>query len=896
MVSPAVPYFALEEEPTRGYGSLEVYRGGQLVMLPLARVEIEAYVSDLITDVTVRQTFRNPHLDALEAVYIFPLAAGAAVSNFTLKVGGRTINGVVQERQQARQNYQQAIADGKQAALLEQERDDVFTVQVGNLPPGEEVAVEIQYSERLPFFEDGKTELRLPMVVSPRYTPGGALYRPQSGLGVQADTNRVADASRISPPRLAPFVDPMIDLHICVHIVGHPNEQEPAGLTCSQHAVRAYVTGHNQTTITLANARERLNRDFVLRWQTSGQQIRSSLLTYVAPDGQTYGMLSIIPPFQGNLSTPRDVQFVLDRSGSMGGVKMVSAVRACALLLNTLGPRDRFAIQAFDNAIEWMPGDYRDPYFIPADFYGQQKGENYLRTITARGGTELDKALANALSAVNRQALYSGRTATVVLLTDGEVSNEAEILRRIQHQIGNTRLFSVGIDTAVNGGLLKRLASLGRGTCTLVEPGNQLEDALAGISREIGQPLVTHLGLQDRGAGIQYESMAPSKMGDLFAGRASVTFFRSSSAGAVHVIGQRTDGGRFEVSLGARQVNLPAIAQLWAKARVVDLEDEYRIENTHRKEQIKREIVSLAVRHSLLTKFTAFLVVDHSRVVNPTGMQVRQVQPAETPASWDALASLNLGQIGAFFGQSLGLSKSRGAAAYSFDDCAEDTSVGYGAPPAQQSCWGAPAPAPSSPSPSASQDAWGAPIGGIGNCWGGSSFDGETCERTAGAHAESGAAPGGTSRPASAAMIPSSYQHDGGTIRPGNCPIDRNHVLSALDAFLKGFDQAFTMIELMTGKPLAAVLEQLRQRLLQMLAPIDLGLELPLIQRFLRANAIELIASLSSTGQVSSSLRSTWMAHRQTFHAARLEAEGVLHNSTRAVQPGATGAFWEDSI
>lgn len=599
----------IAEDRARAFGTLCVTKDERRARLPLTGVRVSARVADRVAEISMEQKFRNPFTEALEAVYIFPLPGGSAVSAFELKVGGRVIKGVVKERGEARRTYTEAIQQGKRAALLEQDRDDVFTVQVGNLPPGEEVSVRIVTSERLPFFEDGTTELRLPLVVAPRYIPGHALPRDPVGDGVEWDTDQVPDASRITPPRLAPGFDPKVALGIEVEIAAGVLSE----LACSQHAVKM---GNGR--IALSTQDELLDRDFILRWKLAGDRVRTSLLT--TKDG--FGMLSILPPKRdGFLGLARDVVFILDRSGSMSGVKMTSAARACSLLLATLGPRDRFAITAFDNTTEW----FSDEKFVKADEAGLEAGEKFLRTIDARGGTELEPAMKETIDLIGSRKEDEGRVPVVVILTDGQVGNESAVFQRVQKEGGDARIFTVGIDTAVNEAFLKRLSSLGGGTCTCVVPGEALEDALRSIGREIGAPLIVDVKIE--GA----EELAPARVPDLFAGRAATVFLRVKKGKTVTVTGKWADGESFKETVKPGEIELPAIAHLWARTRVTDLEDRFRLGET----KLKDEIIDLAVKHTLLTRFTSFVVVDESEIVNKGGEGQKVVQPVHMPAKWE---------------------------------------------------------------------------------------------------------------------------------------------------------------------------------------------------------------------------------------------------------------------
>lgn len=621
---------------TREVGTLLVEQPTGRAPLPLESVRMAARVVARVAEVEVVQTFSNGFTEPLEAVYIFPLSGGAAVTQFELTVAGRTIVGTVAERQAARQQYAEAIQAGHRAALLEQERDDVFTVQVGNLPPGETAEVRIVYAESLPFFSDGTTELRLPTVVAPRYIAGNPVNRDSVGDGVEADTDRVPDASRITPPRLAPGFDPKVGLAISVEFGGGDLEE----LACSQHATKLGLS-NGGARVSLALENEPLNRDFVLRWKSAGGEIQPSVKVFTSESGERHALLTLTPPVGAKaVAIPRDVVFLVDRSGSMGGGKMTSAIRASLGLLGTLTRRDRFALLAFDDRMDW----FENGAFRVADEEGLAVGEKWLRDVDARGGTELTTALSTALKAVASRGTDAHRMPILVLLTDGEVGDESSAMKEVQRNLGDARLFTVGIDTAVNDGFLRRLASLGGGTATFVVPGEQLESALRGVGREIGRPVLTDPRAVEAETGENVALLTPAPIPDLFVGRPVAAFFKVGKGNTIRVTGKLPDGTAWEQTLPLEETGLPALANLWARRRITDLEDRFRLE-PGRHAEIQKEIVELSVRHSVLTRFTAFLVVDKAEIVNKGGNQLSVVQPVEMPAQWEMDQMLNTGSF-----------------------------------------------------------------------------------------------------------------------------------------------------------------------------------------------------------------------------------------------------------
>jgi len=311
-------------EHDAGFGALETARG----RLPLAAMEVTGRIDGLLSQVTVRQTFVNATGEPLEATYIFPLPDRAAVTDFRMEVAGRVVEGVLQERGEARREYSQALRQGRRASIAEEERPGVFSLRIGNLMPGDVASIELTMAGILPY-SDGEVTFRFPLVVAPRYIPGIPLSGPSIGEGTAVDTNAVPDASRISPPILLPgFPNPVrLSLVIDLYESTAPAEDLRVSLFT--------VWGENKGGVRrlILEPGNRLNRDFVLRFRLGGDSVRTSLSLHpdAGESGEGTFALTVVPPTSGqSVSRPRDVVFVLDRSGSMEGWKMVAARRAMA--------------------------------------------------------------------------------------------------------------------------------------------------------------------------------------------------------------------------------------------------------------------------------------------------------------------------------------------------------------------------------------------------------------------------------------------------------------------------------------------------------------------------------------------------------------------------------------
>jgi Ca-activated chloride channel family protein len=598
-----------------GLGCLRTKRGN----LPLESIDVRTRITGLASQTELTQGFRNTHDEPLEATYVFPLPPRAAVTAMRMEADGRVVEGVLKERGQARADYDQAIQEGKRASIAEEERPGVFTMRVGNIVPGERVTVHLTLAGALSY-EDGEATFRFPLVVAPRYIPGAPLEGEQVGDGTAEDTDAVPDASRISPPVLLPgFPNPVrLSLEVDLDTAGLPL----ASIKSSLHAV---ATEDTSTGLRIRlNPGERADRDFLLRLRLGDENAVSTALAVLPDENEEGGTfaLTVLPSANEPARRGRDVVLVLDRSGSMGGWKMVAARRAAARIVDTLGGDDRFAVLAFDFETERPPG--LPDTLVEADDRNRFRAVEFLAGLNARGGTEMLSPLRRATTLLSEA---TDRERVLVLVTDGQIGNEDQILSELAAGLTGVRVHTVGIDRAVNEGFLQRLAG-SQGRCELVESEDRLDEAMHNIHRRIGTPLVTELQVTQDGLAVDLSTLAPAPLPDLYPGAPVVVMgrFTGSAEGAVVVSGMPN----WRAPVSATRSTNPALAALWARAAVRDLEDQYVMGQT----SLEQRIVDTSLKYGVLSRFTAFVAVDQ-RVVNEGGTVRRVTQPVDTPSGWE---------------------------------------------------------------------------------------------------------------------------------------------------------------------------------------------------------------------------------------------------------------------
>ena len=610
-----------------GLGALRTERGN----LPLDRIDVRADITGLTSRVELTQDFVNTFDVALEATYIFPLPDRGAVTGMRMTADGRVVEAQLQERETARQAYDDAVAAGRRASIAEEERPDVFTMRVGNIAAGERVSVALTLVCPLSY-EDGEATFRFPLVVAPRYIPGAALPGSAVGDGYADDTDAVPDASRITPPVLLPGFPSPVRLSIDVGV-------DPAGLALSDVRSSLPAVSADDGRVRLQPG-ERANQDFVLRMRYGSADFTDALVLVPDAEGDegTY-QLTVLPPVTDARPRPRDVVLVLDRSGSMGGWKMVAARRAAARIVDTLTGADRFAVLSFDDRIE-HPAGLPDG-LVEAGDRNRYRAVEHLARVDARGGTELLAPLREALALLRGS---EGRDAVLVLVTDGQVGNEDQVLRELSGDLRGVRVHTVGVDRAVNAGFLHRLAGAGGGRCELVESEDRLDVAMADIHRRIGAPLVRGLRLQPNGLAAVEDTVAPARLPDLFPGAPLVVAgrYRGSATGSIVLQGNTADGTGWSVRVAGQRHEAPAVTAQWARSHLRDLEDRYASTPARAAcEELEKRIVATSLRFGVLCRFTAYVAVDN-RVVADGGVRRRVLQPVEAPSGWDVRVATSM--------------------------------------------------------------------------------------------------------------------------------------------------------------------------------------------------------------------------------------------------------------
>jgi Ca-activated chloride channel family protein len=657
--------------------------GGDQMVAPLQSTDALLRVTGNTVRAIVTQRFRNPGTEWLEGTYLFPLPDDAAVDHLRMKVGDKVIEGQIREKQAARREFADARRQGRRATLLEQQRPNAFTTEVTNIAPGATIEIEIEYQQTVAL-RDGAWRLRFPGVVAPRYrTP----WRADSAGAPPEDDEReqvthdgpvevagyhdtvdgiAADASWQPPrmrqgilladagadaylasdlyqPLLPPDDAPLNPFRITVEIdAGVPLVQPVSAshrLQVSSQAANAAGGGirYRLQTVADAESQEFADRDFELEWSPAAAALPMATLRHERHGGGYYGILVINAPSPGagnGARLPREMTFVVDTSGSMGGESIEQARSALSFGLQRLHAGDRFNIIQFNSRHSSL-----FPTPLPATPTNLRTARRYVNGLRADGGTEMRGAIAQALSA----DLPAGFLGQVVFITDGAVDYEDELVSLVRERLDARRLFTVGIGSAPNGFFMRKAAAIGGGTFTFIGKTNEVERRMAQLFEKLAHPMSTGLAVTFDG-GVLAEPLDLPR--DLYAGEPLVVaaHFRElpraiEVSGVAGIEPGATPGGgrRWRIPVEASAAPDSGLHVLWARSRIETLSDAIRQarHTASPQDALREQVVRLALEHHLVSAYTSLVAVDLTPVRPMDEPLLHGAVPANLPAGWD---------------------------------------------------------------------------------------------------------------------------------------------------------------------------------------------------------------------------------------------------------------------
>lgn len=588
---------------------------------PHLATDVNMTITGMINRTQITQTFHNTSSVWQEGIYVFPLPEKAGVDQLRMIIGERIIEGQIKEKIDAKRIYQQAKTAGKKAALSEQERPNIFTTSVANIAPNEIIQIEITYQETVSY-DQGIFSLRFPMVVAPRYIPGSVAVRGFNGSGWASNTNEVPDAARITPPIKEEHDERENRVQIHVHLdPGFPL----AHIESPYHPITENQHDQNRYQIQLQEGDTLANRDFELRWQAAASVTPHAALFTETHEDQNYALLMLVPPTQeSTIKMKRDMIFVLDTSGSMAGDSILQAKSALSLALKRLTPNDHFNLIQFNSTTESLFTDTR-----PADQENITQALHYLEKLNADGGTEMYPALEQALT-LSHESSKPNSLKQIIFLTDGSVGNETALFKLIENQLGQSRLFTIGIGSAPNSYFMQRAADYGRGTYTYIGKLSEVQNKLTAFFEKIESPVLKDIRLiSDQDQTSSFE-IWPRRISDLYRGEPLLVTLRTDDLPEKLMLSAKLADQPWEIALsllgGQKQ---SGVHKLWARNKITGIST-----SDDDAETRKKSITETALKHHLVSQHTSLVAVDitPSRPINQN-LQSDTI-PGHLPHGW----------------------------------------------------------------------------------------------------------------------------------------------------------------------------------------------------------------------------------------------------------------------
>jgi Ca-activated chloride channel family protein len=604
------PYFAVTD--------------GDADQLPLKSTRVHFDIVGTIADVTVDQTYENKGARPISASYVFPASTRAAVHGMKMTLGERVIEAKIRERQQAKADYEKARAEGKSASLLEEQRPNVFTMNVANILPGDHIDVQLRFTELL-IPESGVYELAYPTVVGPRY--------------VGADTPRTSQNKFLASPYLHAGNQPTYSFSLDGTVAAGVPVKDIA--STSHHVVSTLAA--DRTKIVMDDPAGG-NRDFILRYRLAGDQIQSGLSLYQG-EKENFFLLMVQPPRRPKVEEipRRDYVFIVDVSGSMHGFPLETAKHLLRDLIGSLRPEDRFNVLLFSGESQLMA-----PESVPATPENIDHALGVLSDLNGRGGTELLPALERAMSLKAPEKMAR----SFVVITDGYIAEEKGVFQYVRDHLGKANVFAFGIGTAVNRHLIEGVAHAGLGEPFVVTSSDEAQQAAVRFADYLRSPVLTDVKIKYDG--FDAYDLSPTAIPTVFAERPVIVHgkWRGPARGTITLSGE-SGKGQFLQRIDAANVqpnaNNHPLRYLWARARIADLSQ---LPAAYKDDEQVKAVTALGLEYNLLTEYTSFIAVldevrthTHAQKVDqplpmPAGVDDNAITGGPEPSFYVMLAAL----------------------------------------------------------------------------------------------------------------------------------------------------------------------------------------------------------------------------------------------------------------
>jgi Ca-activated chloride channel homolog len=573
--------------------------------LPLKATRVDARVAGTVADVRVTQTYRNEGSRTIEARYIFPGSTQAAVHGMTVRIGDRVLTANIREKQRARIEYEAAKKEGRTAALLDQHRPNVFQMSVAHILPGDEVQVELRYTE-LVLPTEGRYRFVYPTVVGPRYhraeSAGGTSSFPATPHLVEGQRSASAFDMQVRFASPLPVQD----------------------LSSPSHRIEVQGEASAQAEVALADDGEAANnRDFILEYRLAGAATAGGLTLFKGAEGQENFFLALIEPPKAIATTqinPREYIFVVDISGSMHGFPLDTAKALLRELIGGLRPSDSFNVMLFSGSNRMLSENS-----VPATKPNIERAIATIEQMRAGGSTEIVPAL-ERIAGLPKNGDVSR---SVIVVTDGYVTVEDRVFQLVRKNLGQSNVFAFGIGSSVNRHLIEGIARAGQGEPFVVTKPASAAAQAARLRKMIDAPVLTQL--KARFDGLEVYDVEPTSLNalpDVLGGRpvALIGKWRGEPRGQLVLSGIAANGDWQQVlTVPAPDADAQALRQLWARQRIQQLGDDEALRGGNGQ---REAITQLGLQYSLLTNYTSFIAVDRIvRVADTPSTTVNQPLP-----------------------------------------------------------------------------------------------------------------------------------------------------------------------------------------------------------------------------------------------------------------------------